>query len=166
MHLIAAALLTALAVTSPVRAAPELILINGKVFTSDAGRPAAEAFAVTKGRFTAVGSTAAVRLLAGRSTRIVDAGARLVIPGLIDAHVHVDPPPPGRPILFPDPPFPKSETEAILGSVAAAAQSGPGWLSGDISVAVFNDPQAGRAALDAIDEIRHGQALHRGTLEQ
>jgi len=150
MHLIAAALLTALAVTSPVRAAPELILINGKVFTSDAGRPAAEAFAVTKGRFTAVGSTAAVRLLAGRSTRIVDAGARLVIPGLIDAHVHVDPPPPGRPILFPDPPFPKSETEAILGSVAAAAQSGPGWLSGDISVAVFNDPKAGRTALDAI----------------
>ncbi len=150
MHRLATALLIALAVAAPVGAAPDLILINGKVFTSDAGRPAAEAFAVTEGRFTAVGPTAAVRRLAAPSTRIVDAGGRLVIPGLIDAHVHVDPPPPGRPIVFPGPPFPKSETEATLGGVAAAAQSGPGWLSGDISVAVFNDPRAGRTALDRV----------------
>jgi len=150
MHRMAAALLIALAVAAPVHAAPDLILINGKVFTSDAGRPAAEAFAVTEERFTAVGDTTAVRRLAGPSTRIIDAGGRLVIPGLIDAHVHVDPPPPGRPIVFPRPPFPKSETDAILVSVAGAAKSGPGWLSGDISVAVFNDPRAGRTALDAI----------------
>ena len=146
----ATALLIALAVAAPVRAAPDLILINGKVFTADASRPVAEGFAVTGGRFTAVGSTRAVRRLAGPATRIVDAGGRRVVPGLIDAHVHVDPPPPGRPIVFPGPPFPKSETDAILAAVAVAAQSGPGWLSGDISVAVFNDPRAGRTALDAI----------------
>lgn len=141
MHRLATALLIALAAAAPAGAAPDLILINAKVFTSDAGRPAAEAFAVTDGRFSAVGRTAAVRRLAGPSTRIVDAGGRLVIPGLIDAHVHVDPPPPGRPIVSPGP---------ILARVAAATQSGPGWLSGDISVAVFNDPKAGRTALDAV----------------
>ncbi|HYL01984.1 MAG TPA: amidohydrolase [Steroidobacteraceae bacterium] len=141
MHRLATALLIALAAAAPAGAEPDLILINAKVFTSDAGRPAAEAFAVTDGRFSAVGRTAAVRRLAGPSTRIVDAGGRLVIPGLIDAHVHVDPPPPGRPIVSPGP---------ILARVAAATQSGPGWLSGDISVAVFNDPKAGRTALDAV----------------
>jgi len=36
----------------------------------------------------AVGSKAGLMDLAGPDTRIIDAGGRLVLPGLIDVHVH------------------------------------------------------------------------------
>jgi predicted amidohydrolase YtcJ len=147
MRYVPGALLIALACVATAHAAPDLMLINGKVFTSDAGQPIAEAFAVTAGRFTAVGSTAAVRRLAGPSTRIVDAGGRRVIPGLIDAHMHIDPAPPGRPIALPAHPSPDSE--AILTAIAAAGRSGPGWLWADMSVEAFNDPRVNRDTLDA-----------------
>jgi hypothetical protein len=54
MRCVPGALLIALACAAAAHAAPDLILINGKVFTSDADHPIAEAFAVTTGRFTAV----------------------------------------------------------------------------------------------------------------
>ena len=52
--------------------------------------PRAEAFAVQHGRFTAVGTNADVRALAGASTRIVDAAGMTVTPGFIDTHSHSD----------------------------------------------------------------------------
>lgn len=67
----------------------ELIVVNADVYTSDDSRPRAEAFAIGQGRFIAVGSDADVRKLAGRDTRIIDAGGRTVTPGFIDGHSHV-----------------------------------------------------------------------------
>ena len=52
---------------------PELIVFNAKVYTVDARQPRAEAFAVSQGRFVAVGSSADVRNLARRSTQLFDA---------------------------------------------------------------------------------------------
>ena len=70
-------------------AAPDLILVNGRVYTQDDGLPQAEAFAIKDGRFLAVGSSDDVRNLAapGR-TQIVDAEGMTVMPGFIDAHSH------------------------------------------------------------------------------
>jgi predicted amidohydrolase YtcJ len=67
---------------------PDLVVVNARVLTSDAAAPRAEAFAVTHGRFTAVGSSADVRNLATRRTTIVDAQRMTVVPGFIDAHSH------------------------------------------------------------------------------
>jgi len=67
---------------------PDLIVINGKVYTMDSRAPRAEAFAVTAGRFTAVGSTADIRGLAGKSTQVFDAKGMTVVPGFIDCHNH------------------------------------------------------------------------------
>ena len=67
---------------------PDLIVMNGKVFTSDPAQPRAEAFAVKNGRFIAVGSTSDVRNLAIARTRIIDAERMTVTPGFIDAHCH------------------------------------------------------------------------------
>lgn len=67
---------------------PELIVTNAKVYTMDSRAPRAEAFAVSGGRFTAVGSTGDVRNLAGRSTQIFDAKGMTVVPGFIDCHNH------------------------------------------------------------------------------
>lgn len=67
---------------------PDLIVINAKVYTMDARSLRAEAFAVSAGKFTAVGSTSDVRNLAGKSTQVFDAKGMTVVPGFIDCHNH------------------------------------------------------------------------------
>src|SRR6187200_1810614 len=59
---------------------PDLIVVNGRVLTSDATVPRAEAFAVRSGRFTAVGSTADIRNLATARTPVIDAQRMTVVP--------------------------------------------------------------------------------------
>ncbi|OAI47941.1 hypothetical protein AYO44_08380 [Planctomycetaceae bacterium SCGC AG-212-F19] len=67
---------------------PDLVVLNGIVYTIDDAKPKAEAFAVKNGRFVAVGSSAEVRALAGKTTQIIDAQGMTVVPGFIDAHTH------------------------------------------------------------------------------
>ena len=67
---------------------PDLIVINATVYTMDTRAPRAEAFAVTGGRFTAVGSTSDIRNLAGPGTQTFDAKGLTVVPGFIDCHNH------------------------------------------------------------------------------
>jgi predicted amidohydrolase YtcJ len=89
--LCATALIVALAADRALRSQatpPDLLIVNAKVYTVDRAFSTAEALAVTGGRFTAVGSTARLRRLAGPSTRILDLGGRTVIPGLQDDHLH------------------------------------------------------------------------------
>ncbi|MFN8460117.1 MAG: amidohydrolase [Anaerolineae bacterium] len=66
----------------------DLILTNGRVYTVDANQPWAEAVACANGRIIAVGRNEEITALAGATTERLDAGGRLVLPGLTDAHVH------------------------------------------------------------------------------
>ena len=68
--------------------APDLIVVNARVYTVDPALPRAEAFAVKSGRFLAVGSTSEIRALARPGTQIIDAAGMTVTPGFIDAHSH------------------------------------------------------------------------------
>jgi predicted amidohydrolase YtcJ len=68
---------------------PDLIVINADVYTADSTMPSAEAFAISAGKFVAVGSTADIAALAGDDTDVIDAGGVSVIPGLIDGHTHL-----------------------------------------------------------------------------
>ena len=65
----------------------DLVIINANVYTVDEGFGKAEAFAVKKGRFVAVGTSKEIRK-AYTSTNIIDADGRTITPGLIDAHCH------------------------------------------------------------------------------
>ena len=78
------------AATSPTGQQPpmDLIVINAKVLTVDARNTQAEAVAIRGNTFAAVGTTAAIRKLAGPNTRVIDAGGRTVVPGFIESHVH------------------------------------------------------------------------------
>jgi predicted amidohydrolase YtcJ len=69
-------------------APPDTILINGHVITVDARFSIAEAVAITAGKFSAVGSSAAIRRLAGPKTATIDLHGQTVIPGLADGHLH------------------------------------------------------------------------------
>jgi imidazolonepropionase-like amidohydrolase len=67
----------------------DLIFVGAKVFTGDASRATAEAVALAGDRIRAVGSNDEIRRLAGPKTPIIDLRGRTVLPGLIDAHVHL-----------------------------------------------------------------------------
>ena len=67
---------------------PDTILVNGHVITVDARFSIAQAIAIADGRFTAVGSDAAIRTLAGPATKTIDLHGQTVIPGLADGHLH------------------------------------------------------------------------------
>ncbi len=81
-------LLACLPARGATKAPPDVVFLDGKIVTLDAKGTIASAVAVKDGRFVAVGSTKAIRALAGKGTKVVDLGGRTVVPGLIDAHCH------------------------------------------------------------------------------
>src|SRR5271170_4718101 len=69
--------------------AADLIVTGAKIHTVDAAMPAAQAFSVRDGRFAYVGSVEGAMALRGPKTAIVDLTGSTVLPGLIDAHIHL-----------------------------------------------------------------------------
>jgi len=67
---------------------PDAIYYNAKVVTVDDRFSYAQAVAITGDTFTAVGSNADVRRLAGPNTRQVDLRGLTLIPGIGDNHLH------------------------------------------------------------------------------
>jgi predicted amidohydrolase YtcJ len=70
--------------------AADLVFDNGRVLTLDPRRPVAGALAVAGGRVAATGGRADVRRWRDRRTRVVDLRGATVVPGLVDAHAHLD----------------------------------------------------------------------------
>jgi hypothetical protein len=66
-----------------------LIIRNGRITTLDPSNPDASAVVIADGRFAAVGDDAEIMKRAASNTKVVDAGGRRVIPGLIDSHTHL-----------------------------------------------------------------------------
>jgi predicted amidohydrolase YtcJ len=64
----------------------DLVVVNGKIFTSNPEQPWAESFAIKDRQFVYVGDT--IEEFAVASDTVIDLGGQLVIPGLIDAHAH------------------------------------------------------------------------------
>jgi predicted amidohydrolase YtcJ len=65
----------------------DLIVLNANIYTVSSGH--AQALAVRDGKILAVGSTDEIRKLAGPRTQIEDLGGKTVLPGFIDAHMHL-----------------------------------------------------------------------------
>jgi hypothetical protein len=66
----------------------DLILHHGRIVTVDPEFTIVEAMAVRGDRIAKVGSDADVLQLRGQRTEVVDLGGKMVLPGLIDSHVH------------------------------------------------------------------------------
>jgi predicted amidohydrolase YtcJ len=69
--------------------APDLILTNGKIFTSDTNQLFVEALAIKAGRIAAIGTTDAIEKLATKNTKHLNLNGMLVVPGFNDAHNHL-----------------------------------------------------------------------------
>lgn len=65
------------------------VYTNGRILTSDPGRPSAAAVGVREGRIAAVGAEAEVRSQVGAAATTIDLGGRTMVPGFIDAHNHM-----------------------------------------------------------------------------
>jgi predicted amidohydrolase YtcJ len=65
------------------------MIVQGRIWTGDARQPWAEAVAIRGERIVAVGSRDDMARLTGSDTHVIDAGAGLVVPGLIDSHIHL-----------------------------------------------------------------------------
>lgn len=93
MRLALSSLLILVFVLTACGNAPQLadtLYINAKVYTVDQKRSWAEAFAVKDNQFVAVGSEEEVRQYKGASTKVVDLEGKMVLPGLVEDHVHPD----------------------------------------------------------------------------
>jgi hypothetical protein len=77
-------------VTLASTTAPDAILFNGEIFTSAPGRPNVQALAIQGDRIETVGDSEQIKRLAGPNTKQIDLGGRTVIPGLNDAHMHLE----------------------------------------------------------------------------
>ncbi len=131
---------------------PALAIINARVFTGLPAAPWAEALTIVGDRIGVVGTTASVRRLAGVSTRVIDAGGRLVIPGINDAHMHVGVRPPGVELEGPPAVEHDPSLDEVLGRLKAAVAKAPagGWIYGEIGSRVLDDQRATRFTVDAL----------------
>ncbi|WP_332878413.1 amidohydrolase [Massilia sp. S19_KUP03_FR1] len=79
-----------LACASGAVAAPpaDALYRNGIIYTVDARDSVHQALAVRAGRIVYVGDDAGAARLAGKGTRVIDLHGRMLMPGLIDAHMH------------------------------------------------------------------------------
>jgi predicted amidohydrolase YtcJ len=145
----------------------ELVVRNARVHTVDDSKPAAQALAISGGRFVAVGSNDDAMAFAGKRTQVIDARGQTVVPGFIDCHNH----PVGEMLLY----------EVIVGNPydvefftiqsivdklqARAAKTPPGqWVEGFF----FDDTKISdkraltRADLDRVSTQHPVMVLHRG----
>jgi predicted amidohydrolase YtcJ len=67
-------------------AAPDLMLTNGRIHTLDQRNSVVRTATIRNGRFVAVGDNAPARQ---PGMRVIDLKGRTVVPGLIEAHVHI-----------------------------------------------------------------------------
>jgi len=66
----------------------DVVLRNGRIYTADPARSFQQSIAFTGNSIVVVGDNDKVKLLIGPKTKVVDLGGNLVLPGLIDTHVH------------------------------------------------------------------------------
>ena len=65
-----------------------LALVNGRIWTGNPAQPWAEAVAITREKFIAVGTNAQIAAVSNAQTKRVDLGGAFAMPGFNDAHIH------------------------------------------------------------------------------
>ena len=112
---------------------PDLIMFNGNVITVDSDFSFAEGVAVKDNRIFGVGSRADLKGLAGEKTKLLDLKGATVLPGINDAHCHLNGFGLERPPFLIDLAYPvvKSMEDIRTATAAKVAEVGPGkWISG------------------------------------
>ena len=110
-------------------AAPaDLILANAEVHTLADPDETAEAVAVRDGRIVRVDAAYEVGFLEGIDTEVIDCDGRVVLPGFVDAHTHMDAV--GRRLVHADLSGAGAREEALDRLRLRAETTGTGWVEG------------------------------------
>jgi predicted amidohydrolase YtcJ len=90
LGVITAALVALSSVVAIAQSRPfaDVVVTHAKIWTGDKRMPSAEALAIIGDRIVDVGSAAEINAWRAKSTKVIDAGGRRVLPGFNDAHVH------------------------------------------------------------------------------
>ena len=67
----------------------DFVLTNARVYTVDDDQPWAEAIAITGNQIVYVGDNAGAKALAGDNSELIDLQGRLILPGLVESHIHI-----------------------------------------------------------------------------
>jgi predicted amidohydrolase YtcJ len=163
--LLSGALAAAASVAVGAETAADLVVTDAKIYTQDAQHSIAQALAVRGGKIVFVGSAADAQRFVGPKTHLEKLGGRLVLPGLVDAHIH--------PLDIVDldvcnlqsKPMPLKELTAFVAACLAHYKTPPGGrlIVHQWSYTDGNQPDADhptlRAALDAVSTTVQIQLL-------
>ncbi len=149
--------------------------MNGKIFTSNAGQPYVQALAIRGERITAIGDSAKIGILAGPTTKEINLGGRTVIPGINDAHNHVEVTPGDTVELQFESHDPSwlDVKQALAGAVVTNAPK-KAIVLGFVGPSVWKDPEATHDALDKLAPdhplilfvTEHAAMLNRAALDR
>ena len=128
---------------------PDLILTNGRIFTSDTAQLYVQALAIRAGHITATGTTATIEKLATKQTKRLNLGGMLVVPGFNDAHNHL---PDGLKATKLSLDGIEPAWQVLLDSLQRLVKRVPEgqWIDGIIGISIANYPEATRFVLDKI----------------
>lgn len=128
----------------------DLVFRGGTILTLDASSPLAQAVAVRAGRIVYVGDNAGSSAYIGERTKLVDLGARMLMPAFIDAHIH--PMSGGLRLLrcnLEDNPSPEAALRALIACAHKPSLS-PWLIVNGLSEKLAGDARFDRRALDRI----------------
>ena len=147
--------------------APELILYSGKIFTSNVDHPYVQALAIHGDRILATGDSAKILALRGPGTRTIDLGGRTAIPGINDAHVHLDIESTNEvnlPIDSENSTGVNPTFEQVMAAITASVKKADSKsvLTAAVGPAIYFDPRMTRSALDSVaKQSRDADHVHR-----
>ncbi len=129
-----------------------IILFNGKIFTSDTTQLYVQALAIKGNKIIAVGSNASIEKQASSKTKRIDLEGKTVVPGFNDAHDHLAWPSPITQSFTTEFSVPGPTKNEVINSMLRLVKSAsPGqWIQGTIGLTVFNDSNFRRNLLDSI----------------
>ena len=117
------------AAAPPAPLAASTLVVHAKIYTVNAQQPWADALAIRDGKIVAVGTEKEIDAYRGPGTAVIDAKGRLVLPGIVDTHVHFMGGAIGLPLIHLDDATTVAEIQTRVKDYAAAHPHAP-WILG------------------------------------
>jgi predicted amidohydrolase YtcJ len=128
---------------------PDLVMFNGKIFTSNSRQLFIDGLAIRGDRIVFVGTSKEVLALVGKNTKRIDLAGHSVIPGFNDAHNHLSVGPPAEWLTIKNEDPGWKEIKDALEVACDKAPKGE-WIKGTFGDAILADPMPTRHELDPI----------------
>jgi predicted amidohydrolase YtcJ len=130
----------------------DMVLTNGKIFTSDTTRLHVQAIAIKGNKIIAIGTNEAVNKLALAKTNRIDLKGKTVVPVFNDAHDHLAWLIASGKFFYSAFSVPGLSRKDVINSISRLVKlASPGqWVQGTIGLFIFNDPSVRRQLLDSL----------------